>query len=216
MAALDQARGVVLAQVDVDGKTNEIPMFSVLLDQITTLTDVVVTADAMHAQRDHARYLHSRGAHYLITVKGNQPTLRRQLASLPWKDIPVGHSDTHRGHGRIEKRSIRATEVAAGLTFPHAGQAVQITRRTRSIKTRSKWRTETVYAICSLPAPWPNPTNSLPGSADIGRSRTACTGSATSPSEKTYPKHVPAPDPASWPPSATLPSASYAWPDTQQ
>jgi predicted transposase YbfD/YdcC len=152
MAALDQARGVVLAQVDVDGKTNEIPMFSVLLDQVTTLTDVVVTADAMHAQRDHARYLHSRGAHYLITVKGNQPTLRRQLASLPWKDIPVGHSDTHRGHGRIEKRSIKATEVAAGLTFPHAGQAVQITRRTRSIKARSKWRTETVYAICSLPA----------------------------------------------------------------
>lgn len=156
MAALDHGLGVVLAQVDVDGKTNEIPRFSVLLDQIADLQDVVVTADAMHAQREHAQYLHSRGGHYLITVKGNQPSLRRQLAALPWKHIPVGHTETSRGHGRVEKRSIKATEVGAGLLFPHAVQAIQITRRTRG-GTRRRWRTETVYAICSLPAPAAQP-----------------------------------------------------------
>jgi hypothetical protein len=56
MAALDQARGVVLAQVDVDGKTNEIPMFSALLDQVATFTDVVVTADALCRRRYKASY----------------------------------------------------------------------------------------------------------------------------------------------------------------
>jgi predicted transposase YbfD/YdcC len=151
MAGVDHVHGVVLAPVNVDGKTNEIPMFSVLLDQVGSLEGVVVTADAMHAQREHAEYLHVRGAHYLITVKGNQPSLRRQLAALPWQQIPVGYTETSRGHGRVEQRSIKTTEVGAGLLFPHATQAIQITRKTRGGPTR-RWRTETVYAICSLPA----------------------------------------------------------------
>jgi len=50
----------------------------------------VVTADALHAQRGHAEYLMTqRGAHYLITVKRNQPGLHAQLAALPWRQVPV-------------------------------------------------------------------------------------------------------------------------------
>jgi hypothetical protein len=90
LACLEHDSGAVLAQVAVDGKTNEIPMFSVALDQIDDLRDVLVTADALHAQREHATYLHGRGAHYLISVKGNQPKLRTQLRALPWKDVPIG------------------------------------------------------------------------------------------------------------------------------
>jgi hypothetical protein len=66
LAALDHAHGVVLGQVDVGAKTNEIPRFPALLDRLD-VTDAVVTADAMHAQREHAAYLHGRGAHYLLT-----------------------------------------------------------------------------------------------------------------------------------------------------
>jgi hypothetical protein len=41
--------------------------------------------DALHAQRDHAAYLaEQRHAHYLVTVKGNQPNLSKQLRALPW------------------------------------------------------------------------------------------------------------------------------------
>jgi|SRR5271163_4283002 len=56
LAALDHAHGVVLGQVDVEAKTNEIPMFATLLDRID-LAGAVVTADALHAQRAHAEYL---------------------------------------------------------------------------------------------------------------------------------------------------------------
>jgi len=56
LGVLDHTRGVVLAQVDVDEKTNEIPLFSTALDQIPDLTDVLITADAMHAQTAHADY----------------------------------------------------------------------------------------------------------------------------------------------------------------
>ena len=151
MACLDHASGVVHAQIAVDGKTTEISMFSGLLDQVTGLDGVVITADALHAQREHAAYLHGRGAYYLVTVKGNQPGLLRQLRSLPWKDVPPGHACEGRAHGRAGKRIVKAVTVTAGLLFPHAAQAIQVTRRTRRL-SRRKWRAETSYAITSLPA----------------------------------------------------------------
>jgi predicted transposase YbfD/YdcC len=151
LACLDHGTGVVLGQVQVGAKTNEITMFTALLDRSGDLSGVLVTADALHAQREHATWLHGHGAHYLVTVKGNQPGLLRQLRSLPWKDVPEGHVQDGRGHGRIEKRIVKAVTVATGLAFPHAAQAIQITRRTRRPGSR-KWRTETSYAITSLPA----------------------------------------------------------------
>jgi DDE family transposase len=56
LAALDHAHGVVLGQVEVGAKTNEIPLFTTLLDRLG-IQDAAITADALHAQREHARYL---------------------------------------------------------------------------------------------------------------------------------------------------------------
>ena len=42
----------------------------------------------------------ARGAHYLFTVKRNQPGLHAQLAALPWRQVPVAHDARERGHGR--------------------------------------------------------------------------------------------------------------------
>ena len=39
----------------------------------------------------HATYLAGRGAHYLLIVKRNQPSLHAQLAALPWRDVPVAY-----------------------------------------------------------------------------------------------------------------------------
>jgi predicted transposase YbfD/YdcC len=148
LAALDHAHGVVLGQADVDVKTNEIPMFSALLDRIE-IKDAVITADALHAQHAHAEYLHQRGAGYLLIVKRNQPGLHAQIAALPWRDVPVAYAKRERGHGRTERRALKITTVARGLAFPHAAQAVQITRRR---KVNGKWSRETCYAITSLGA----------------------------------------------------------------
>jgi predicted transposase YbfD/YdcC len=151
LAALDHGHSVVLGQVDVRAKTNEIPMFATLLDRID-LTGAVVTAHALHAQRAHAEYLAGqRGAHYLITVKGNQPGLRAQLAGLPWRQVSVAHDTREKGHGRAERRTLKIAAVAAGLAFPHAAQAIQIVRRRRPL-TGKKCATETMYAVTSLTA----------------------------------------------------------------
>jgi predicted transposase YbfD/YdcC len=120
MACLDHDSGVTLGQVEIAEKSNEIPKFTTLLDTIADVTDLVVTADALHAQREHAEYLHGRGAHYMITVKGNQKALRNQLAGLPWQDVPIRHHETDTGHGRVVTRTYKVVTIAAGIIFPHA------------------------------------------------------------------------------------------------
>jgi len=71
------------AQRRVDAKTNEITGFGPLLKEVD-LADRVVTADALHTQTEHARWLvEERGADYLLTVKGNQPGLARAIDRLP-------------------------------------------------------------------------------------------------------------------------------------
>lgn len=104
----------------------------------------------MHTQREHADYLLDRGAHYIVIVKGNQKKLRRQLKSLPWKDIPLQGRARGTGHGRSEIRRIKAATVNS-LLFPGARQAVQIKRRRTDRKT-GRTTVKTVYAVTSVTA----------------------------------------------------------------
>jgi predicted transposase YbfD/YdcC len=150
LAALEHATGLVLAQLDVGEKTNEITCFQPLLDTVADLTGTVVTSDAMHTQREHADYLLGRGAHYIVIVKGNQKKLRRQLKSLPWKDIPLQGRTRGIGHGRSEIRRIKVATMNS-LLFPGARQAIQIKRRRTDRKT-GKTTVKTVYAVTSLTA----------------------------------------------------------------
>jgi predicted transposase YbfD/YdcC len=155
LAVMDHTSRAVLAQADVDGKTNEITRFRPLLDGLD-LTDTVVTADALRTQREHADWLVTvKHAAYLLVVKANQPTLHHQLAALPWREVPIADRTRDRGHHRVELRHLQVATVA-GLDFPHATQAIRITRRVRSLPSR-RWRTVTVYAVTSLTAAQAHP-----------------------------------------------------------
>ena len=92
----------------------------------------------------------------MLSVKGNQPRLRRQLAALPWREVQTAHRSAETAHGRREIRTLKVVTIAAGIEFPHATQAIQVTRKTRPVSARTgrrgRWRTETVYAITDLPA----------------------------------------------------------------
>jgi hypothetical protein len=84
LAAMDHATGGILGQTDVDHTTNEIARFQPLL-QALDLAGRVVTADALHTQREHADWLVGvKHTAYLLVVKANQPTLHQQLKALPW------------------------------------------------------------------------------------------------------------------------------------
>jgi predicted transposase YbfD/YdcC len=151
LAVADSRSMATLGQIEVDGKSNEITAFAPLLEPMD-LAGVVVTADALHTQRDHALFLvEHKKAHYLLTVKKNQPALHKQLKALPWRHIDDGHGQTIHGHGRTERRSIKVVTIAEGILFPHAAQAIRITRKTRP-RSGGRWKTITVYAVTSLAA----------------------------------------------------------------
>ena len=147
-SAVDHATGIPVGQVLAETKGHEIAAFATVLDRID-LTGVVITADALHTQRQHARYLHRHGGRYVFIAKRNQPTLHDQLAGLPWDQVPVAHHAEQKGHGRRETRTLQVTSVAAGIEFPHARLTARIVR-TRSHLATGQASSETVYAITSL------------------------------------------------------------------
>jgi hypothetical protein len=94
LAALLHHEAVGTAQVAVPDKTNEIPCAKELLAPLE-VTGVVITADALHTQRETARYIvEDKQADYLFTVKENQSTLYWDLARLPQRAFsPGGRND---------------------------------------------------------------------------------------------------------------------------
>ncbi|MGW3613894.1 ISAs1 family transposase [Micromonospora sp. NPDC005163] len=162
LSALDTSTGIVLAQVTIAAKSNEIPAFAPLLDAIEavlgSLTGLLFIADALHTQTAHANEIAARGAYLMIPTKGNQPTLLKQLKALPWPDVPIGDRRRDRGHGRRETRTVKAITVhtPGGIGFPHAQQAVRIIR-TRT--TGGKTSRETAYYTVSLPAEQAQPAD---------------------------------------------------------
>ena len=88
LSAFLQQKGVVIAQCAVDHKTNEIPALRTLLDPLD-IKDRVVTLDALHTQKDTARYIvEEKKADYLFTVKDNQSTLKQDIEDLGLVSFP--------------------------------------------------------------------------------------------------------------------------------
>ncbi len=108
---------LVIAQKQVEAKSNEIPAFAPLISGLD-LRAVVVTADALHTQTDHARQVVAAEADQLFIIKGHQPTLHRQPKDLPWRDVPLNHRTKESAHGRGEIRRLKACTVRPGLLFP--------------------------------------------------------------------------------------------------
>jgi predicted transposase YbfD/YdcC len=156
LAAMDHATRAVLAQCQVNGAPGEVPGFQPLLADLE-LTGTVVTADALHTHAGAAEFLVTRKhAHYLFTVKANQPTLLDRCARLAWQHVPVLDRTRDRAHGRVELRTLKAVTVH-GFGFPHTAQVIQVTRKTRDLRSR-RWRTVVVYAVTSLTFAQASPT----------------------------------------------------------
>jgi len=94
LSALVHKEGVVIGQRAVDVKHHEIPEFQPLLEPLE-LAGKLVTADALHTQREHARFLvEEKHADYLFTVKGNQSGLLADLVALDQDAFsPSGRGD---------------------------------------------------------------------------------------------------------------------------
>jgi predicted transposase YbfD/YdcC len=145
VAALAHGAGAVLGQVAVAAKTNEIPAVRDLLKGFTDLAGAVITLDALHTQGDTAQVILGRDADYVMTVKGNMPTLYRQLKKLPWARIPSVSSVTG-DHGRRARRTIKVVLAPQWIGFAGAAQVAQLRR---TVTKKGKKTVEVVYVITS-------------------------------------------------------------------
>lgn len=88
LAAVLNEEGIVVAQCQVENKTNEIPKVPSLLEGVD-LRGAVITADALHTQVKTVRHIVERKeADFVLVAKDNQPTLREDIAALGMEAFP--------------------------------------------------------------------------------------------------------------------------------
>ena len=112
VSAFAARQRIVLGQVKVNEKSNEIVAIPALLDMMS-IEGAVVTIDAMGCQRDIAAKIIEKNADYILALKGNQGTLREDIEvfvdeqkALKYKDTTTSTHQTVDGdHGRIETRN---------------------------------------------------------------------------------------------------------------
>lgn len=122
VSAWASLQSVVLGQVKCEEKSNEIKAIPELL-RILDLTDCIVTIDAMGCQKEIVTDIAAQQADYVISLKGNQGTLHREVKDyLDWaarrgfSEIEFDYAQTlEKGHGRIETRRCWVTEEIGWL-----------------------------------------------------------------------------------------------------
>jgi predicted transposase YbfD/YdcC len=174
LSALSQRVGVVLGQVAVEDKTNEITAMLELLAGLV-LNGKLITTDAMLTQHKIVSTIVEGGGDYLLVVKDNQPLLREDIEAVfeaphllelttqelasEWKAQQVSM------HGnRIEERVLRTStalcECYGEDLWPGLEQILQI-KRTITDKQSGCTTCETDYAITSLSPQRATPTQLL-------------------------------------------------------
>ena len=117
------ANHLILGQVAVDGKSNEITAIPQLLE-LLSVRGAVVTIDAMGCQKEIAAKIRERHCHYLLAVKDNQPNLlgdiQDSFVRAHDKDFDgiahdVYETKTTKGHGREEKRYCEVIYDLSGI-----------------------------------------------------------------------------------------------------
>jgi predicted transposase YbfD/YdcC len=124
VSAWATANRLVLAQVKVDAKSNEITALPELLGQLA-LAGCVVTIDAMGCQREIAQQILDQDGDYVLALKGNQGTLHQdvqfsfQLAQQEQEEADRARQVTtvEKGHGRIETRQHQVIDDPEVLTW---------------------------------------------------------------------------------------------------
>jgi predicted transposase YbfD/YdcC len=103
--------GMVLGQVKVDDKSNEITAIPTLLE-LLDLEGCIVTIDAMGCQKEIAAAITEGGGDYVLALKGNHSVLHQDVITtfnegmdthFKWISHQI-HQTVEKGHGRIEHR----------------------------------------------------------------------------------------------------------------
>ncbi len=135
VSAWASANRLVLAQVKVDDKSNEITALPELLE-VLAVAGCIVTIDAMGCQREIAKQVIAQNGDYVLALKENQGTLYQdvqdsfnQAQASQFEGLGYDQAETvDKGHGRIEIRRhwvISDGEYLAWLQGEHEWPGLQ-------------------------------------------------------------------------------------------
>ena len=167
VSAFATTSGLVLGQEAVAGRSNELTAIPALLERLAAdggLNGAVVTIDAIACNGAVAKAVREAGAHYLLAVKANQPTLRDEIERFFRDAEPSLLSqavDVDKGHGRIETRTVtiaREVDWLGGdrrfpgeLRLPDVAAIVRVESKAE-LKDRCRFETRYYVASASLSA----------------------------------------------------------------
>lgn len=143
--------GIVLGQMRVDEKSNEIPAVPQLLDFID-VQNCTITSDDMSCQKKTVQKIREKNCDYAICLKGNQETIYDDVrfyfesAEKEPEFYALDKTETHdKGHGRIEKRQyfletkvdwLEDREAWSGLNAIGMVKSARIVNGAKSIENR--------------------------------------------------------------------------------
>lgn len=159
VSAFGTQSGLVPGQEKVAEKSNEITAIPALLNTLD-IAGHIITMDAMGCQKAIAQTIQDKGADYVLALKGNQGTLNDDVRlfletefASPASKVLRSHTESDKGHGRIETRHCVVSDKIDWLTqkTKWSGlQTIAMIEETRQIKERIT--TERRFFISSLPA----------------------------------------------------------------
>jgi len=158
VSAFAARQRIVLGQVKVNEKSNEIVAIPALLDMMS-IEGAVVTIDAMGCQRDIATKIIEKKADYILALKGNQGTLREDVEvfvdeqkALQYKDTTIStHKTVDADHGRIETRNYTVIHDVDWLQARHEWPGLSAVVVVESLREfNGKITSETRFYITSL------------------------------------------------------------------
>lgn len=105
--------GISLGQITVANKSNEIPAVRDLIEMLN-IEGMIVTADAMHCQKETAEIIIKNKGDYVLQLKANQGNFYKDVYAM-FDDKYINETDKdceyeifstiEKSHGRVEKRT---------------------------------------------------------------------------------------------------------------
>jgi len=150
VSAWADKNNLILGQIKVEEKSNEITAIPKLLDMLM-IKGSTITIDAMGTQTKIARKIVSKGADYILAVKRNQGELFDDIIdSFKVVESADIHEDTDYGHGRIEERKCSVITDLSLVPSAKKWKAIKSiihVERTRIFKATGKEQKEDSYYI---------------------------------------------------------------------
>lgn len=148
---------LVLGQLKTDEKSNEITAVPELL-MLLDIKGRLITADAMSCQKHIAHTCIDQGADYLLAVKGNQPTLKKEIADHLASRKPKSYQKPlidffetqEKSRDRQEIRRCWVASAGSIVSKAEEWRGIQSIGRVESERTyKGKTSIEQRYYICS-------------------------------------------------------------------